>query len=155
MEKQIAKAFQLIPYGIYLLITGLPTQERTMIVSWVSQISYSPPLIILALRHNRPVLNLLKEGSFFSLNLLKREHASLVSILKNFSFSDIPGLNFLRMWDEFVYLKEALASWLCQVHSLLKFGDHVLVIGQVKTAYLTAGAPLTTSEYGKTYIGQR
>lgn len=155
MEPQIAQAFQLIPYGIFLLIAGPLEKERVTVVSWVSQISYSPPLLLCALRFHRPALDFLGKGNFYSLNLLKRQQVALVPKMKHFSSLDIPGLNFSREFTGAVYFQEALASWICQVHSTLPYGDHILVVGQVQKAYSTEGWPLTTLDYGKTYLGEK
>lgn len=154
MDAQITQALCLIPYGIYLLITGPREKEKAMIVSWVTQISYSPPLITTVLRHNRPVLKLLQEGSLLSLNLLKREHKPFVPILKSSSFRNLAGLKLQRGIADILYLEDALVSLLCEVHSLISMGDHKLVVNKIKAAYATAGNPLITLNYGKTYLGQ-
>lgn len=154
MDPQVAQALRLIPYGIYLLITGPKEKERAMVVSWVTQVSYSPLLIATVLRHNRPVLKLLQEGSLLSLNLLKNEHKSFVPILKSSSSLNLGGFNFQRGIADILYLKDALASWFCEVHSLISIGDHILVVNKIKAVQATAGMPLTTLDYGKTYIGQ-
>ncbi len=155
MEPQIAQALRQIPYGIYLLIAGRREEEITMVVSWVSQISYSPPLLATILRHNRPALRFLHQGCFFSLNLLKREHSFLVSLIKKrLGALNSPELSLQRGIEDIPFLKEALASWICQVHWQLAFGDHIMVIGEIKAAKSSEGAPLTTLDYGKTYLGQ-
>lgn len=155
MDPQIYRALRHIPYGIYLLIAGPKDQEKSMIVSWVSQISYSPPLLVIILRHNRPVLHFLQRGNFLSLNLLEREQRFIVPLVKKgISPLKLPEFTLQRGREEVPFLKEALANWTCQVHSLLTFGDHVMVISEVKWADSTAGVPLTTLDYGKTYLGE-
>ncbi|MGB9700862.1 MAG: flavin reductase family protein [Thermodesulfobacteriota bacterium] len=154
MDVQIAQALRLIPYGIYLLITGPREKEKAMIVSWVTQVSYSPPLIAAVLRYNRSVLKLLQEGSLLSLNLLKNEHKPFIPILKSSSSLNLAGFNFQRGMANVLYLPDALAYWFCEVHSLISMGDHMLVVNKIKAAQATAGIPLTTLDYGKTYLGQ-
>lgn len=154
MESQIAQALRFIPYGIYLLIAGPREKEKAMVVSWVAQISYSPPLIAAVLRHNRPLLSLLKKGSFLSLNLLKKEHGPSILHWKSSTSLDLAAPNLQRGIEDILYLNDALASWFCEVKSLIPTGDHVLIINKIKTAYTTSGVPLTTLDYGKTYIGQ-
>ncbi len=155
MGPQIAQALRHIPYGIYLLIAGPRDEEIPMVVSWVSQISYLPPFLVTILRHNRPALRFLHRGSFFSLNLLKREHSFVVSLIKKrLGPLNSPELSLQRGLEDIPFLKEALASWICQVHSLLAFGDHIMVISEIKAANSSEGTPLTTLDYGKTYLGQ-
>lgn len=68
MDRQMAEAFRWIPYGIYVLTTRRGADSRAMIVSWVSQVSYSPPLLMVALRQNRPALPAIQESGAFSLS---------------------------------------------------------------------------------------
>jgi flavin reductase (DIM6/NTAB) family NADH-FMN oxidoreductase RutF len=156
MDPQMAEAFRLMPYGIYALVSKRDAQPRVMIVSWVSQVSYSPPLLMIALRRNRYALSAIQKNGFFSLSLLRVEQKPLVDHLKTPTpqgrFSD-----FLVETERksFFHLKGALASWECQLCSTLEAGDHILLIGEVKSVSATPpGEPLTTPFYGKTYIGQ-
>ncbi|RPJ34179.1 MAG: flavin reductase, partial [Deltaproteobacteria bacterium] len=48
MDPSIPQAFLQIPYGIYVLATSQTTGPRAMVVSWVSQVSFSPPLLMTA-----------------------------------------------------------------------------------------------------------
>jgi flavin reductase (DIM6/NTAB) family NADH-FMN oxidoreductase RutF len=155
MNPQIAQAFRHIPYGIYVLATKRSGQTWAMIVSWVSQVSYSPPLLLVALRHNRPAITVIQEGGLFSLGLLKREQKQFVPLCKNPISQPTIQEFFIDNREGVPYYKYALASWVCRVWSSFPAGDHVLFIGEVQSALSNQeGEPLTTAEYGKTYIGQ-
>jgi flavin reductase (DIM6/NTAB) family NADH-FMN oxidoreductase RutF len=127
-----------------------------MIVSWVSQVSYAPPLLMVALRRTRFALPAIQESGVFSLSLLRSEQKIWVARLKN----PISQQQFFELFFETnkkspPVLREALASWECRVFSTLQPGDHILVIGEVcSTLTGREGEPLTTVDYGKTYIGQ-
>jgi flavin reductase (DIM6/NTAB) family NADH-FMN oxidoreductase RutF len=82
MDQQMAEAFRWIPYGIYVLTTQRGAESRAMIISWVSQVSYSPPLLMVALHQNRPALPVIRETGAFSLSLLSRDQKALVDRLK-------------------------------------------------------------------------
>ncbi|MCJ7493074.1 MAG: flavin reductase family protein [Deltaproteobacteria bacterium] len=156
MDPQTAEAFRHIPYGIYVLATKRHEQTWAMIASWVSQISYSPPLLLVALRHNRPAIPVIQESGFFSLALLKREQKQFVPLFKHPIAQPMIEEFFIDNKKEGApYLKDALASWVCSVWSSFPVGDHVLFIGEVQSALSNRrGEPLTTAAYGKTYIGQ-
>jgi flavin reductase (DIM6/NTAB) family NADH-FMN oxidoreductase RutF len=156
MDLQTAQAFRHIPYGIYVLATKRADQTWAMIVSWVSQVSYSPPLLMIALRRNRPAITVIQETGFFSLGLLKRGEQPFVSLCKNPMAQPMVQEFFIDNQEGFPYYKEAVASWGCKVWSSFAAGDHVLFIGEVQTALSDQeGEPLTTAEYGKTYLGER
>lgn len=156
MDPQMAKAFRLIPYGIYVLTARNGGQPCTTIVSWVSQVSYSPPLLMVALRRNRHALPILEESGVFALSLLRVEQKPMVVFLKNpisrRQFSEL----FVESGENGVpFLKEALASWECRVFTTMEAGDHILLVGEVRSASASReGKPLTTADYGKTYIGE-
>ncbi|MBP1716686.1 MAG: NAD(P)H-flavin oxidoreductase [Deltaproteobacteria bacterium] len=82
MERSILEAFLQIPYGIYVLASAQNAGPRAMVVSWVSQVSYSPPLLLVALRKNRPVIPAILGQNIFSLNLLKKEQIAWVDRFK-------------------------------------------------------------------------
>jgi len=156
MDPQMAEAFRRIPYGIYVLTTRRGTEACGMIVSWVSQVSYSPPLLMVALRQNRPALPAIRESGLFSLSLLGRAQKAGV---EDFKGPASPG----RTSDFFhpasgngpPSIKGASASWACRFVSQMEAGDHILVIGEVlSTTINSEGEALTTMEWGKTYIGK-
>ena len=156
MDPQMAEAFRLIPYGIYVLATRRGTDPCAMIVSWVSQVSYSPPLLLVALRRSRYALPLIRETGHFSLSLLRSDQKSWVARFK----TPLPRDLFQDFFYETVekaapVSRKALASWECRVVSIQEAGDHMLIIGDVQSATAgREGEPLTTAVYGKTYIGQ-
>ena len=156
MDPQMATAFHLIPYGIYVLTTRPGPEPYAMIVSWVSQVSYAPPLLMVALRRTRFALPAIQGSGVFSLSLLRSEQKLWVARFKN----PISQQQFIELFFDTnkkspPVLREALASWECRVSSTLQPGDHILVIGEVcSTLTGREGKPLTTADYGKTYIGQ-
>jgi len=156
MDRQMAEAFRRILYGIYVLTTRRGADSRAMIVSWVSQVSYSPPLLMVALRQNRPALPAIQESGAFSLSLLSRDQKPLVESLKE-PTSPIQSSDLFRPLSQKgpPVIKGACVSWECLLFSQREVGDHVLIIGEVLSTLVNPGGePLTTAEYGKTYIGQ-
>ena len=156
MDRQMAEAFRGIPYGIYILTTRRGTESSGMIVSWVSQVSYSPPLLMVALRRNRPALPTIQESGAFSLSLLSRDQKPLVENFKE-PASPIQSSDLFRPLSQKgpPIIKGACVSWECRLFSQREVGDHVLIIGEVLSTLVNPERePLTTAEYGKTYIGQ-
>ena len=152
----MAEAFRQIPYGIYVLTARRGAEFHSLIVSWVSQVSYSPPLLMVAVRRNRRALPALRESGVFSLSLLKGEQKGLVSRVKQ--SPPEPGSSIYAPAggpDRAPVLKSCQASWQCSLLSTVEAGDHILCLGEVRAAFAEPdGEPLTTLEYGKTYIGQ-
>lgn len=156
METRMIEAFRLIPYGIYVLTTKRGADLYAMIVSWVSQVSYSPPLLAVALRRNRRALPAVRETGLFSLSLLKKDQKPLVSRFKESPPEPASSFFFEENGEKTApSFKGCLASWKCRLISTVETGDHILCIGEVRSASVQGeGDPLTTLDYGKTYVGQ-
>ncbi len=156
METQMIEAFRLIPYGIFVLTTKRGTDLYAMIVSWVSQVSYSPPLLLVALRQNRKALPAVQESRFFSLSLLKKDQKPLVFRFKESPPEPASSIFFVEgAKNTAPSFQGCLAFWECRLISTVEAGDHILCIGEVQSASAQGkGDPLTTLDYGKTYVGQ-
>ncbi len=154
MDSQMADAFRAIPYGVYILTTGRGAAVSVMVVSWVSQASYAPPLLLVALRRNRPALAKIRENGYFSLSLLEAGQVSLVSAVKR--SSDPYALPLVDSGEGGApFITDALACFACRVFSIAETGDHTAVMGEVLCTLRGRGAKaLVTPDYGKTYIGQ-
>ena len=152
----MAETFRSIPYGIYLLTACRQTILHTVIVSWVSQVSFSPPRLMVALRHNRGAIPAIRETRSFSLSLLSREQKPLVTRLKG---AGLPARS-AEPWEagdpsRAPILKGCLAGWRCRLFSTAEAGDHILFLGEVESVFWgNGGVPLTTLDLGKTYIGE-
>jgi flavin reductase (DIM6/NTAB) family NADH-FMN oxidoreductase RutF len=156
LDPQMAEAFRSIPYGVYLLTARQGPDLFPVVVSWVSQVSFSPPRLMVALRHNRKIIPAIREARFFSLSLLSRQQKDLVARFKGPPFQAGHG----DLWEEgnsggAPILKDCLAAWRCRLVSTVEAGDHFLFLGGVESiARGKEGLPLTTLDLGKTYIGQ-
>ena len=156
MDAQTVAAFRSIPYGVYLLTARQGDLLHSVIVSWVSQVSFSPPRLMVALRHNRRAIPVIRESQAFSLSLLSREQKALVARLKE----PIPAAQSAELWEtedssRAPILKGCLAGWRCRLFSTAEAGDHILFLGEVESVFSgREEVPLTTRDLGKTYIGE-
>jgi len=156
LDCQLIAAFRQIPYGIYVLAAEGGSGLHPIIVSWVSQVSYSPPLLMIALRRNRKIIPALQESRHFSLSLLKADQKGLVHKFKDPVLQPNSSELFEKAGPKgSPLLKGCLACWECQLFSITEAGDHILFLGEAQSAWVAPeGAPLTTADLGKTYIGQ-
>ena len=64
-------ALRLVPYGLYLAGTRHADGRRTVsLVSWFTQTSFEPPLVVLGLHRESEALKAVKETGVLALNLL-------------------------------------------------------------------------------------
>jgi flavin reductase (DIM6/NTAB) family NADH-FMN oxidoreductase RutF len=156
MQDQWRLAFGQMTYGIYVLTTRQGETINGMIASRVSQVSHSPPLIMVAIHPNRFSHGLLEAGGSFALHVLDRSQAAMLARFKG----PAPERKFDHLdWRPgqrgCPVLRECLAWLECRVTSRLAPGNHTLFIGEVIAAGCPAnGTPLTTLDYEGQYTGR-
>ncbi len=156
MEKELLKAFGQMTYGIYILTSKFEDEINGMVASWVTQVSYDPPLILVAIHPNRYSHNLLEKSHVFALHVLD---SSQKGMLKRFKGSDIKKKFSDIPWElsktGVPILKNCLAWFELKVTGHLTPGNHTLFIGKVvNNGTESKGNPLCTLEYQGKYIGE-
>ncbi|WP_269622108.1 diflavin flavoprotein [Prochlorococcus marinus] len=127
--------------GSLSILTAEKLEEETkvnsaMVASWISQASFSPPGITVAVAKDRAVENLLHTGNFFALNILNEQNYQ--KLLKQFLQPFAPGadrlsgLELLYTPSSQPILPEALAWIEGCVKQRMECGDHWLIYAEIK-----------------------
>jgi len=156
MQDEWKRAFGTMPYGIYVLTTSHDGKVNGMIASWVSQISYAPPLICVAVHPSRFSHRLIEESGCFALNALGEDQKELVAHFMipetETKFDNVKqslGKTGCPILDQCVSYFE------CELRDTYRPGNHTLFIGEVIQARtVSGGAPLTTLDFRGQYIGK-
>ncbi len=125
-----------------------------MVASWVSQASFSPPGITIAVAKERAVENLLHKGDSFALNIL--EENNYQNLLKQFLQSFKPGENRFNGLEIKLspgnqpLLNEALAWLEGTVNQRMECGDHWLIYAEIKYGKVIKKDGLTAVHHRKT-----
>lgn len=123
-----------------------------MVASWVSQASFTPPGITVAVAKDRAVEQLLHNGNRFALNVLAsgREKRLMKHFLQPFApgADRFAGLEITDTPHGQPLLQEALAWLEVQVCQRMECGDHWLIYGRVEHGALL-------DEQGRTAVHQR
>ncbi|MFZ9148519.1 flavin reductase [Vulcanococcus sp.] len=111
-----------------------------MVASWVSQASFTPPGVTVAVAKDRAVEALLHVGDGFALNVLAsgRESGPMKQFLQPFApgADRFAGLELERSPNGQPILPEALAWLECSVKQRMECGDHWLIYAQVQSGAL-------------------
>jgi flavin reductase (DIM6/NTAB) family NADH-FMN oxidoreductase RutF len=156
MQEKWIPAVGTMTYGIYVLTTHHEEKINGMIASWVSQISYDPPLISVAVHPNRYSHHLIQQSGCFALHSLARIQ---MDFLSHFKGPD-PEAKFATVqWKRGTtgcpILEDCMAWMECTVKATHKPGNHTLFIGEIVAARLISDAePLTTQDYPGVYLGK-
>jgi flavin reductase (DIM6/NTAB) family NADH-FMN oxidoreductase RutF len=126
---------RMIPYGLYVL-TSAVGEERVAAaaVSWVTQASFEPPLVVVCVRVDSFIHGVVEEAGKFALNILGKDQADIaVQFFKQNEPEgmSIGGYRFQLGQSGSPLLDDALAYIECEVKGALKRGDHTVILGQV------------------------
>ena len=129
-----------IPHGLF--ICGVKDEKNEVngfTASWVTQGSFNPPLVVMAVRAEGSSHEIIKNTNKFSLNVLKSHQKDLAAVF--FKPQVALGSRFEAV--EFVLgdfglpiLKDSVGGVECEVIGDVAHGDHTVFVGEVKTAYL-------------------
>jgi flavin reductase (DIM6/NTAB) family NADH-FMN oxidoreductase RutF len=152
------RALQKLHYGMYVMTSRSRVQCCAATVTWVSQASFHPPLIMAAVRKSSHLFKCVSESGIAVINILAQ--ARLDVARKFFSgsqstdgaFDDEP---FTAGISTAPVLQSACAFMECRVHRILDdVGDHAVVIMEVVEAQCREDArPLTVAELPWKYAG--
>ena len=126
--------------GSLAVLTAQKNEEESninsaMIASWISQASFSPPGITIAVAKDRAVESLLHNEDLFALNILNEDnhHKLLKQFLQPFppGTNRLSGLNLSSTPGNQAILPEALAWIECCVKQRMECGDHWLIYAEV------------------------
>jgi flavin reductase (DIM6/NTAB) family NADH-FMN oxidoreductase RutF len=143
-------------YGIYVLTTRHESTINGMIASWVSQVSFEPPLIMAAVHPNRYSHALLNKSGHFALHILAKEQ---LDMLARFKGPDTEAKFASLSWSDGVtgcpVLADCIGCMECRIQQHLTPGNHTLFVGEVIHAVFNRETtPLCTLDYEGCYLGK-
>jgi flavin reductase (DIM6/NTAB) family NADH-FMN oxidoreductase RutF len=147
-----------LTYGLYVLTAEAGGERGGMLVTWVTQASFGPPLVAVGVKTNAHTTAVMKQSGAFALNFMADEqrkeaamfgqkHAKVGDKLANQAYKpgDATGSPILEI--AFGYLE-------CRIKGWLEAGDHDVVLGEIVGAEIAHDAALmTTATSGMHYAG--
>jgi flavin reductase (DIM6/NTAB) family NADH-FMN oxidoreductase RutF len=154
-KKKVLRSFV---YGLYALGVREGTGAHAMTVNWVTQVSFEPPMLAVAIENESRSLPLVRREGAFALSIFPTGARQLAGKLGR-SSANVPNkLDGIAHHPAPVtgapVLDEA-TGWLeCRVVSEHPAGDHVVVLAEVVEAGVQREArTLTLEETGFRYAG--
>jgi flavin reductase (DIM6/NTAB) family NADH-FMN oxidoreductase RutF len=158
MEEQMrSEILKTIPYGFYITgVVGSDGEANGFTTCWVSQVSFEPQQVVLAVRKDQHTHDLIEDGGVFSLNFLDTEQEDLA---RRFTQPLQPengtlgGSPYSTGETGAPLFTEAFAHLECRVVDKMEAGDHSVYLGEVVAAGLERPANIltdldTTMDYG-------
>ena len=156
-DQQKKAALRMISNGVYILGVAHEGEVEGATITWLSQASFKPPLIMMGLKKDGRPYELLKQGRTFALSFLEKGQRDLAfAFFKEVDATDteIGGYAYETADTGAPILLDAPAWLEGKVVSTDETGDHVVVVGEVTNAAVRREAePLTLEELGLKYGG--
>ena len=164
-ETQRKQALRMVPYGLYLMgvrrkeVKDVTTDLNAFVSSWVTQVSFKPPMLVVGVKRDAHSNAMLKESGVFTLNVLGAEQKELAQkFFKDLqvtaaSMSGVPY--YAGKHTGCPVFPDTPAHVECVVrHVYDGDNDHSVVVAEVVDAQARRQAkPLTHAETGWHYAG--
>ncbi|MGV2829425.1 diflavin flavoprotein [Myxosarcina sp. GI1(2024)] len=153
LDSDLDKAMGRLSGGLYIITATKGDISSAMLASWVSQASFNPPGLTIAVAKDRAIESLMQVGDRFVLNVL--QEGKYQGLMKQFLRRFKPGA------DRFAGVKtqtasngspiitEALAYLECEVVSRMECSDHWIVYSKVTTGRVADLDGLTAVHHRK------
>ncbi|KGG16906.1 MULTISPECIES: diflavin flavoprotein [unclassified Prochlorococcus] len=158
LDGDLVKALGRISGGLYVVTAsqgkGKDKRRGAMIASWVSQASFSPPGLTVAVAKDRAIESLMQVGDRFVLNVLEENNYQKLfrQFLKRFPpgadrFEGIPIIDNIAQGGP--VLSEGLAYLDCLVKQRLETTDHWIIYGVVEHGNISNSEAKTAVHHRK------
>lgn len=158
-KKQVLRK---ISYGMWVLSAASGEDVEASSVTWVTQVSFTPPLVAVAIKADSHLARVVEGARAFVLHLLGSEQKELAEaftkptqVVKG-AGGTIGGLSHKPAPATGAPLLEGFSCWLeARVTDTVKRGDHTLFVAEVVDAGASdlKTAPLTLAAVGWNYGG--
>ncbi len=144
--------------GVYILTSKSGDRYGAGTVSWVSQASFKPPLIMAAIRRESNAFKCLSESRVAAIHVLRAGQEHLAQRFFNPSVAkgcELNGEKFVCRMTSAPVLASTPAHVECRVREIVECGgDHAVVIMEVVEAEFREGfRPMTMAESPWSYGG--
>ena len=146
-----------IPHGLFVCGVREGDEVNGFTASWVTQGSFDPPLVVMAVRSDSASHAIIERTGRFSLNVLRADQKDLAAVF--FKPQKAMGGRFeAAPFQEgelgLPLLDDAVGGVECELVGTVKHGDHTVFVGEVKSARLIAdGDALNLASTGWNYGG--
>ncbi len=154
------EALRLLSGGLFVLTSCAEDTIHAAAVSWVSQVSAEPALVMVALRRNSHLAQAVRSSRRFALNILGKEQEEiargfLAHQVLDAANADLSGQEFRMSATRCPLLTDALAWLECRFAAELQSpGDHALILGEVTASGVRReGLPLSLLDTPWNYGG--
>lgn len=151
------QALEMLTYGLYVIGTQRGEQKHAVMVNWLTQASFDPPLIALALMKEALSTEMVAESGDFTVNIPAADQADFAKAFikrRPQEGNRLGGYEFYTQTTGAPIFKDALAFVECKVVARVDHGDHLVFVAEVVDAGVhREGEPLVLRATNMHYAG--
>ncbi len=151
------KALRMVTYGLYVATSRDDSGPAAGTINWISQSSFTPPLVMAAIRADSGLHRAITASRIFGVHLVGKTQKELATAFFKGAQPSGDTLNGYRVETGETgapLLVDAAAWFECRVVNDVAGGDHTIFVGEVVSAGVrTDEEPLTMRETGFFYGG--
>jgi flavin reductase (DIM6/NTAB) family NADH-FMN oxidoreductase RutF len=151
------KALRMLTYGLCVATSGNEGTPAAGTINWVSQSSFSPPWVMMAIKADSGLYQAIVESRIFAVHIVGKSQKEMAMAFFKGAIPSGGTLNGYRVETGETgapLLVDAPAWFECRVVSEVNGGDHVIFVGEVVGAGVRNDAePLTLRDTGLFYGG--
>jgi flavin reductase (DIM6/NTAB) family NADH-FMN oxidoreductase RutF len=160
MEREVAMAKPKTPlsqlsYGLYVVGTKDGDAPHGMTANWLTQVSFEPELVALAVEKDAQSRRMIETSRVFSVSILKSGQKEIAGEFAKARKDKQDKARFIQKTTGAPILPDCAAYLDCRVVDSHPAGDHVIFFGEVVDSGILdeSADPLTLKETGWRYGG--
>jgi len=128
----LGKALGRLASGVYIVTTSEGTAPQGILATWVCQAGFEPPIVTVALNKDRPIVEVLKKDTTFTVNVLSKCNMDIFKAFAAPAKEGVDRFAGLNLKDDAIagpVFANAIAFFDCKVEEIVELGDHLLIVG--------------------------
>ncbi len=137
-------ALHLLPAPVTIIGVRCGARTGGLTAAWVTRVSLAPPLLMVAIGHERQTWELLQEATEFSVSVLRDDQ---VEVARRFGLQSGRQIDKWALTEHSVLgentpaVADCAALYLCRLVNSFTTGDHDCVVGEIAIAETVKGGP--------------
>jgi flavin reductase (DIM6/NTAB) family NADH-FMN oxidoreductase RutF len=134
VKKDVLRKFV---YGVYVLVVKYKNEFSAATVTWLSQASFEPPLVMIGLNIKSNTYRLVNKSGKFSINILNEDQKKMAAAFfkeSNYENQKINGYEIKIKNSEIPIFDNVNASLECEIFKLIEIGDHNIIVAKIINA---------------------
>jgi len=142
-KKTFGPSTFVFPEPVFLVGVNVDGKPNFMTAAWGGMACGAPPMLTVAIRHQRYTIKGIKPGGNFSINIPSEqlvEEADLCGIISGANADKVAACDFDVFYGKLEnapLIRQCPVNLECKIVHMLNLGSHILVIGSIEETHVT------------------